>query len=157
MPIVFFLPQLLFLILVIIMIGSAVRGAWVSTFVSKKYSTPHCPGCRYEIDQTQLMGQCPECGRDLRVAGVLTPELVLRLKGKTGNIWGGVGLVTVVLALIAGGTALAIVLPDDELLGLWVFLGGFVVPIPFGIWIAALMHRKRRRMLAGSLPQERDA
>ncbi|MEQ8770397.1 MAG: hypothetical protein RIB60_07805 [Phycisphaerales bacterium] len=154
MGLAFLLPQLLFVALVVIMVVSALRGAWVSAFVSKKYSTPHCPGCQYEIDQTNPIAQCPECGRDLRVAGVLTPELVLRLKGKAGNIWGGIGLLTIVIGVIVGSVVLAAVQPGDGMTALWVFLGGFVAPIPLGIWAAWTMHRRRRRVLAGSLPSD---
>lgn len=145
------LPGLIFLTLVLIAVVSAIRGVWISAFVSRRYATPHCPGCRYEIDQSNPIALCPECGRDLRVAGVLTPELVLRLKGSVGNIWGGIGLVTVIACLIAGFVGVAIAgefdTPGGEMAG---FLLGLVIPVPIGVAIAIALHGRRNRLLGMS-------
>ncbi len=144
------IPLALFVLLLIGVIG-AVRGAWQSAFVSKKYSTPRCPACRYEIDQALPIARCPECGRDLRVAGVLTPELTLRLRGSVGSIWGGVGLVTLIAGIVLGIIALVLIDTTGPR-ALWIFVGGLVAPVPVGVWTAVVLHRRRRRVLAGSQP-----
>lgn len=145
-----FLIPVLLLAFIGVLVVSGLRGAWLSAFVSRRYTKPHCPACRYEIDQALPVSLCPECGRDLRIAGVLTPELVLRLRGSFGNIWGGVGLAAVVAGLVAGGFAGAWADTSDTMEPGLAFVIGLVAPVIAGVPVALMLHRRRKRLLTAS-------
>ncbi|MEM7629430.1 MAG: hypothetical protein AAF356_08415 [Planctomycetota bacterium] len=152
MGLIAMLPLVLFLVLGGLVLGSAVLGIRRSAFLPKGLPAACCPACRYSVDTTRPIERCAECGRDLRVAGVLSPELIVRYQGTTSQITGGVGLLCVILMLVAGlGTSAGIgaLGSSDEVVvisglvtaGL-VLVGGVLA----GFWLA----NRRKRLLQGS-------
>ncbi|MEM9373603.1 MAG: hypothetical protein AAGA55_08150 [Planctomycetota bacterium] len=148
-----FLPGLLLLALVAFAVGSAVRGILRATVVPRKYATACCPVCQYAVDQSASIAVCPECGRDLRVAGVMTPELALRTRGTGGHISGGLGLIGLIAGLVLGGVAAGITgeTTNDDLLATIAFFAGLLLPILTMIPIGLMLHRRRKRLLNASL------
>lgn len=65
-----------FLLLLVLVIVAAVIGSLVATkrnFDRRKLTGPVCGGCGYSVTGLTVM-TCPECGKDLRTVGILTPS-----------------------------------------------------------------------------------
>lgn len=152
MGLIALLPSVLLLVLMGLVIGSAILGIRRSAFLPRGLPAACCPACKYRVDVSRPISVCPECGRDLRVAGVLSPELIVRFRGSSSQITGGVGLVCVLLMLVAGlGTAAGAaglnlsdtvtVIASLSAAGV-VLLGGVLA----GLWLVA----RRKRLLGAS-------
>ncbi|MEM9560265.1 MAG: hypothetical protein AAF995_08150 [Planctomycetota bacterium] len=140
-----------------LVLGSAVIGIRRSAFLPSKIRSACCAGCKYPIDEEQPISVCPECGRDLRIAGVLTPELLVRMRGSRSIITAGVLLLTLLVVIPLVVTSIFIYDPmDDSNRGVLIAMRSGAGVVGFaGVWALVWLHGRRKRLLNGS--SKRDA
>ena len=103
----------------------------------RRITEPVCGNCGYPSRGLGSL-DCPECGADLREAGIITPALVQAIDGgSVGCALPFAWTVGVFLAAILFNDTLAPQLPIQWPQGGWYGLALFVVG--FGVWIAGLV------------------
>src|SRR5215831_14959884 len=79
-------------------LGLCIRTLWVTlTPPPRRLREPGCGRCGYPVTGLATP-ECPECGADLRLAGINTPALAMRHRG---GLWGAI-LAWTVLAVTIG-------------------------------------------------------
>ena len=85
---------------VILLVGGILYGLWKDR--RDRAAEPCCAACRYPVRGLQAL-MCPECGIDLREAGILTPKLKIVRAPSLGERWGVWTLAIVFLGLLLTG------------------------------------------------------
>jgi hypothetical protein len=99
------IPALIQLGIVALILALCVRVVWRATAIPPELLRgPRCGSCAYELGGVR--DRCPECGADLREAGINTPLDLVHKRGSTASAALAWLLVALLLTMCAEGVAL---------------------------------------------------
>jgi len=99
------IPALIQLGIVALILALCVRVVWRSTVIPPDLLRgPRCGSCAYELGGVR--DRCPECGVDLREAGINTPLDLVHKRAGTASAALAWLLVVLLITIVAGGVAL---------------------------------------------------